>query len=257
MVKYETIDAIGILTMNNVAKRNALSKALIEELFSAMEAMRKASVRVLILRAPAGCKTWSAGHDVNELPRSGRDPLTYYDPLRTVIREIEYFPAPVIAMVEGGVWGGACEVVMSCDLVIAATNMTLAATPAKLGVPYNMAGVLNMANVVSPVIIKEMFFTAQPMTAERAREVGIVNYVVEPEELEEFTLKFAHTIAENSPLVISALKEELRVLLHAHPLVPETFERVQGLRRKVYDSKDYQEGIKSFFERRQPVFTGE
>src|SRR6516165_2827568 len=145
MVKYETIDGIGILTMNNAAKRNALSKELIEELVSAMETMRKAGVRVLILRAPAGCKTWSAGHDVNELPNSG------HDPLRTVVREIEYFPAPVIAMVEGGVWGGACEVVMSCDLVIAATNMTLAATPAKLGVPYNIAGVLNMANVVSPM----------------------------------------------------------------------------------------------------------
>jgi methylmalonyl-CoA decarboxylase len=105
-------------------------------------------------------------------------------------------------------------------------------------------------------VIKEMLFTAQPISADRALQVGIVNHVVEPCELECFTRKIADQIAENSPLVISVLKEELRVLSQAYPLTPNTFERIQGLRRKVYDSQDYQEGIRSFFERRKATFTG-
>ena len=80
-----------------------------------------------------GTKVWSAGHDVRELPTNGRDPLTYDDPLRRVVRALRESAIPIIAMVEGGVWGGACEVAMNCDIVIAAEGATFAITPAKLG----------------------------------------------------------------------------------------------------------------------------
>jgi len=66
----------------------------------------------------------------------------------------------------------------------------------------------------------------------------------------------AAEIANNSPLVISLLKEELRLLSASHNLSPETFERVQSMRRRVYDSEDYQEGIRAFFEKRAPRFHG-
>lgn len=69
-------------------------------------------------------------------PTNSRDPLTYDDGLRRVVRVIKESPTPIIAMVEGGVWGGACEVVMSCDIVIAAEGITFAITPAKLCSPH-------------------------------------------------------------------------------------------------------------------------
>jgi len=84
---------------------------------------------VVVIRAAAGSRVFSAGHDVHELPTNGRDPLTYNDPLRKVIRNVETYPAPIIAMVEGSVWGGACELVLSCDLVVAASGVTFALTP--------------------------------------------------------------------------------------------------------------------------------
>src|SRR5579872_2254080 len=109
----------GVLTFNHPARRNALSAALIEELIAGLAEMQAAGVRAAVLRALPGAAVWSAGHDVSELPSHGRDPLAYNDPLRRAVRAIEEFPAPVIALMEGGVWGGACEIALSCDLQIA------------------------------------------------------------------------------------------------------------------------------------------
>jgi methylmalonyl-CoA decarboxylase len=247
---------VGTITLNYAEKHNALSAGLIGSLSGVLSAMIAGGARVVVLRAARGANVWSAGHDVRELPTNGRDPLTYNDPLRRVVREIQEAPLPVIAMVEGSVWGGACEMVMSCDIVIAAENATFAITPAKLGVPYDIAGVLNFMQRAGLPIIKEMLFTAQPMSAARALHVGLVNQVVPVAQLEAATAQLAEQITRNSPLVVGLLKEELRVLSAATPLTPEGFERIQALRRRIYDSADYQEGIRSFFEKRAPCFVG-
>jgi methylmalonyl-CoA decarboxylase len=243
------------LILNDPAKRNALSSHLIDELVTALDSLRD-RVRVVILRAKPGTKTWSAGHDVRELPTNGRDPLSYNDPLRHAVRVIQRFPAPVIAMVEGGVWGGACEMVMACDMVIAAATATFAITPAKLGVPYNIGGTLNLIQSVSLPVIKEMLFRAKPISAARACDIGLVNYAVPMAELESAVAGIVADVLRNSPLVIALLKEQLNVLAAAYPLSPTTFERIQGMRREIYDSEDYQEGIRAFFEKRVPKFTG-
>jgi methylmalonyl-CoA decarboxylase len=256
LVDVKVADNVGEITLNNPAKHNALSTALIDELCAALEEVLLGKVRVVVLRAPAGSRVFSAGHDVRELPTNGRDPLTYDDPVRRVIRMIELFPAPVIAMVEGSVWGGACELVMSCDLIVASEDSTFAVTPAKLGMPYNLSGVQNFLNTGGMPLCKEMLFTAQPMGVQRLLVQGIVSHAVPRNELEGLTRTIAAQIAKNSPLVISLLKEELRLLSASHNLRPETFERVQAMRRLVYDSEDYQEGIRAFFEKRAPRFLG-
>jgi methylmalonyl-CoA decarboxylase len=255
--KTETRGHIGVIALDNPAKRNALSKPLVDEIMAALGDFKSRKLRVAILRAQPGVKVWSAGHDVDELPESRRDPLGWDDPLRYLIREIETFPAPVIAMVEGTVWGGACETVFACDLIVATPGVTFAITPARLGVPYNIAGVLTFLNSATLRIGKEMAFTARPISAERAERHGMVNYVVPAEELEPFTLHLAGTICDNAPLSIAVMKEQLRILAGARPMSPQGFERVQGLRRLVYDSHDYREGIRAFKEKRKPVFRGE
>lgn len=256
MVDATTSDNIGVITINNPLKRNALSRELIDGLCAALEQMRRQEVRVVILRAPAGSKVFSAGHDVRELPTNGRDPLTYNDPLRLVIRTIELFPVPVIAMIEGSVWGGACELVMSCDLIVAAEDCTFAITPAKLGMPYNLSGVQNFLNTGGIPLCKEMLFTAQPLPVKRLVDRGLVTHAVPAGELEGLTMSLAQQISRNSPLVMGLLKEEIRLLSISHNLGPETFERVQFMRRTIYDSLDYQEGIRAFLEKRAPQFQG-
>ena len=249
-------DSIGTIVLNHPEKRNALSQALIADLLEALTAFHKQGARVIILRAPEGAKVWSAGHDVGELPQSHRDPLGWDDPLRQLIREVENYPAPIIAMVEGSVWGGACEAAFACDLVIAADDATFAITPAKLGVPYNLSGLLTFMNVISLHVAKEMAFTALPVTATRAERLGIINRVVPKQDLKQQAYDVAKQISRNSPLSIAVMKEELNLLANAYDLSPVMFERIQSLRRVVYNSRDYQEGIRAFLEKRVPIFTG-
>jgi methylmalonyl-CoA decarboxylase len=249
-------DDVGFITLNNPEKRNALTASLVRDLVTALAQFKADRVRVVILRAQPGAAVWSAGHDVAELPQTERDPLGWDDPLCLLVREIEAFEAPVIAMIEGTVWGGACEVAFACDLIIASPATTFAITPAKLGVPYNVAGMVTFLNAANLRIIKEMAFTAQPINAPRAEELGIVNHVIPVPELESFTLALARQIAANAPLSIAVMKEQLRILAGARPMSPQGFERIQGLRRVVYDSEDYREGILAFKEKRKPMFKG-
>ena len=247
---------VATITMNQPSKLNALSEPLIHAMMDAMAGFRERRARALVLRAMDGVKVWSAGHDVKELPLSRRDPLGWDDPLRMVVREIETFPAPVIAMVEGGVWGGACEVTFACDMVVAERDATFAVTPAKLGVPYNTTGLLNFMHAASRMIVREMAFTAQPVSAARAEMLGIVNYVVDKAELQAKVDELIGHVLNNAPLSIAVIKEQFRTMESAHSITPRMFERIQGLRREVYDSEDYREGLTAFLEKRKPNFTG-
>lgn len=255
MIKTEISERIGTIIFSNPAKRNALSKELLTGLNAALDDFRKKKIAVVVLRAEAGARIWSAGHDISELPLN-KDPLGYYDALEETLRNIQCFPGPVICMIQGGVWGGACDLAMTSDIVIGDHSSTFAITPVKLGLPYNASGILHFINRLGINMAKEMFFTAAPVPAERAKELGILNHLVSADELEKFTMDMAKQMASHSPLSISVIKEQFRLLSNAYPISPETFEMIQGLRRKVYDSQDYAEGIRAFKEKRPPNFKG-
>lgn len=256
LILTESNDAIGTIVLNHAAKRNALSEALIDEFTAALERFRAESMRAVVLRAAPGTSVWCAGHDISELPDRGRDPLGWSDPLRVLVRAIHEYPAPIIALIEGSVWGGGCEVAMACDILVAAPEVTFAITPAKLGLPYNLSGVLTLMNAIPLPVAKEMLFTAQPISAAQALNLGVINYIKPAAEIEAFVDQMARHIVANAPLSIAVMKEELRLLASARSITPELFERMQGLRRIVYDSRDYQEGLSAIREKRRPRFTG-
>jgi methylmalonyl-CoA decarboxylase len=245
---------IATIAFDNYSKRNALSADLIAEFIAALDRFQAHGMRAVIVRSAQNEKVWSAGHDVDELPKADVDPLPYSDPLQQLLRAVKAFPAPVIGMVHGSVWGGACDLVMSLDLVYGDETCTFAITPAKLGLPYNAAGLLNFLSRVPLGIAKEMFFSAEPISAKRAERVNIINQLVPEAELESHVYALAQTIATRSPQAIRAAKEAMHVMSEAIAINPSTYERLQGLRRDVYFGPDYREGIQAFMEKRPAKF---
>ncbi len=257
LIITETEGNIGILTLNNPSRRNALSLELCWEMVAALEELKARKIPVIILRAKKDSRVWSAGHDITQLPKVHHDPLAYDSPMETAFRAIQNYPGPVIAMIQGSVWGGATDLAVTCDLAVGDETASFAITPVKMGLPYNASGIMHFINRVGSNIAKEMFFTAEPVKAERAYHFGILNHLVSSKEIEQFTFALARSIADNSPLAVSVIKEQFKILSEAHPISPEAFERTQALRRKVYNSGDYEEGIKAFLEKRKPKFRGE
>jgi methylmalonyl-CoA decarboxylase len=247
---------VGVITLDDQHKRNAIGAQMANGIIGALESLRAKDARAVVLRAAAGMSVWSAGHDIDELPRGRRDPLGYNDPLEGLLRAVRTFPAPVVAMVHGGVWGGALDLVLSCDLVTADETASFAITPANLGLPYNTTGLLHFMGRLPVNLIKEMFFTAAPVDARKAKEWLIVNHLVVWDRLESFTMELAATMATKSPLAIAVIKEQLRVLSDYQPIAAQVYERIQGLRREAYDSSDYLEGLDAFAQKRQPIFRG-
>jgi len=256
VVLTSVVGQVGIITLQDRHKHNAIGAQLANGVIAALESLRTRQVRAIVLRAAAGMDVWSAGHDIGELPAGRRDPLGYNDPLEGLIRTVRTFPAPIVAMVHGAVWGGALDLVLSCDLAVADETASFAITPANLGLPYNITGLLHFQGRLPINVIKEMFFTAAPIDARKAKEWLLVNHLVPWDRLESFTLELAATMATKSPLAIAVIKEQLRVLSDYQPIAAQVYERVQALRREAYDSSDYVEGLTAFAQKRQPIFRG-
>ncbi|WDD91237.1 methylmalonyl-CoA decarboxylase [Burkholderia sp. FERM BP-3421] len=255
-VEVERVEPrIGRIGFGNPARRHALDAALLDALDARLDALARDDVTVVTLANGSGDDVWSAGHDLGELAHD-RDPIAYGKPLERVLRRIRAYPGVVIASISGSVWGGAVDLAMSCDLVLADPSARFAMTPVNIGLPYTTSGLLRFFHNLPIHVLKEMFFTAQPLDAERAAHHGLVNRVVERAQLDATTLALARTIADKAPLAVQAVKEQLRVLEDARPVPVDALERIAELRRAACASDDFTEGLRAFAERRPPVFRG-
>ena len=249
---------IGLIRLASAHNRNALSLPVIDALLAALQSFSHPQVRVILLTADTSTHhVWSAGADITDLPPHGQDPLLHSARLPALMRAIQRHPAPIIAMVDGSVWGTASELALSCDLITASPAARFAITPANLGVPYSDSGLSTFLRRLPLNIVREMFYTARPLSAEEALRAQLINHLVPAEELESFTLNLARTLASKAPLVLAAVKEQTRILSEAAPLTSEQFERLHELRHRALHSQDYREGLDAFHERRTPRFSGQ
>ncbi len=249
-------DRVGRLIFRNPARRHALSAALLQAMDERLAELAAQSVPVVILGSGIGEAAWSAGHDIGELS-AARDPLSWGKPLEQMLRRIRAYPGVVIAMLSGTAWGGAVDLAMSCDLVIADHTACLTMTAANIGLPYSMSGLLRFFNNLPIHLLKEMFFCAAPLDAERALQFGVINRLVESAALEATALEVARGIAAKAPLAVRAVKEQLRILEDMRPVPVDAMERIEALRRAACEGVDMAEGLDAFALRRPPRFSGQ
>jgi methylmalonyl-CoA decarboxylase len=233
LIRTSLVDGVGTLAFDNYAHRNALSAAMIGELLAALAEMRE-TARTVVLRSAAKNPVWSAGHDIHELAPSGQDPLGWHDPLEQLLRAVGDFPAPVIAMIDGSVWGGACDLVLDCDIALGDEAASFCFVPAKLGLPYNLSGVQRFVTRLPPNIAMEMACTAEPVDAERALRVSLLNQLVPASELEARTDAMARIIVGRHREAIAAFKAQARSVMASFAANPERLEYLEAIRQAAY-----------------------
>lgn len=258
LINVNIVDKVLFLEMKNPDHFNCLSEEMCSEMLGALEEAYNKECVCVVIKAECKRGVWSAGHDIRELPLDGNDPLAYDVAMEKLLRGVQNLPIPVIAYANGTVWGGACDLCVSCDMIVASENATFAITPAKIGIPYNASGIMHFINQLGINKAREMFFTATPITAQDALNVGFVNQIAPEDKLDELLEeKFLTPLRRNSILSISAIKRQFRILSKAATtLSSENFERINAYRTRVFRGDDYKEGINSFLEKRTPEYKG-
>lgn len=258
VIGTEIKDKICFIEMQDAKHLNCLSEELCTEMREALDNAYKNECVGVVIKSQINHGVWSAGHNIKELPTDGHDPLAYNVVMEKLLRKVQDLPIPVIAYVEGTVWGGACDLCLSCDMIVAVDTATFAITPAKIGIPYNASGIMHFINQLGINKAREMFFTGMPIQAADALNVGLLNAIAPIEELPQLLEeRFLNPLRRNSVLSISAIKRQFRILSRAATVISsESFEKINSFRDKVYRGADYAEGINAFLEKRTPQYTG-
>jgi enoyl-CoA hydratase/carnithine racemase len=248
------------ISFNRPERRNALSPVLLFQFATLMKKLKEGDeVRCVVLRG-AGDKAFSSGYDIGAIPAGAStemlEELRKKNPMEAALEAIRDFPFPVIAMVNGAAFGAGCELAVACDIRIAAESARLGMPPAKLGLVYMAAGLQRFVNVAGLANAKEIFFTGRYYPVARAKEMGLVNYVVPDGQLAGFTEEMAQEIAGNAPLSLKGMKTTFNALLRYQKIDPEDEKAVQMLVAQTLGSEDLKEGRKAFMEKRKPVFKG-
>lgn len=249
-VTYQVHNEIAWLTINRPEARNSLNKAVRDGLFAGVRRFNDDdSAKVLVLTG-AGDKAFCAGGDLKEMSES-----------QLTIPPVDFVPQfgrnitvdkPTIAAVNGVAFAGGFLLAQTCDLCVAATTAQFGITEVKVGRGSPWAAPLPL--MVPRRVATELALTGEPLSAERAYQIGFVNQLAEPAGLREAAQRLAERIAANAPLSVAAGKKTA-VLTAEYPL-SEAFDRAENLWAPVYLSQDAQEGMSAFKDKRQPVWKG-
>jgi enoyl-CoA hydratase/carnithine racemase len=242
------------ITLNRPEKRNALSLELMEELIAALEAVgADADVRAIVVDG-AG-PAFSAGHDLGEMV--GRDAAFYeqlFDVCTVMMETIHRVPQPVIAKVHAVATAAGCQLVASCDLVVAVEEAKFATPGVKIGL-FCSTPMVPLSRAVGRKRALQMLLTGDPIDARTAAEWGLVNVVVPADELDAAVGALVEKIARSSPLTVGIGKEAFyrQVDLDEHG----AYELMRRVMTTNAEARDAQEGMTAFLEKRAPEWRGE
>jgi enoyl-CoA hydratase len=255
-LKLEIEGPVAWIVASNPERMNAFTAGMWAKVPEQVQAAEDdPAVRVLILRG-AGTRAFSAGADISEFEsaRTGASAADYDRLNHEAFSALLAARKPVIAMIHGFCLGGGLGIAACADLRLADPKAQFAIPAAKLGLGYNPRWVPALLALAAPAFIKEMLFTGRRFSAAEALRIGLVNEIVEAENLEVAVRTLASTIADNAPLTVRAAKLTVDELVR-HPENPDTA-ALDAAVQACFESADYAEGRRAFLEKRKPMFQG-
>jgi len=250
VVEWERRDAIALITLNRPEARNAISPEVSQAMVGILDEIEADSALRSVVVTGRG-EVFSAGADL-KVVASGRanDIANVKGGFAGLVTRD--FPKPVIAAVNGPALAGGFEIVLSCDIVVAAETARFGIPEAKRGLMAAAGGLIRLPKRVPLAVALEMAMTGDPIDATRAYQLGLVNRVVAPDRVVDEALALAARIGENSPIAV----RNSRQLVKESVELPEAdgWKRTIELMMPVFESGDAVEGATAFAEKRAPVW---
>jgi enoyl-CoA hydratase len=250
-ITLQTEEKIAVVTINRPLSLNALNSQTILELSKVFSDLGSDhEIRVIILTG-SGEKSFVAGADIKEFADFGTKAAEDLarDGQNILFDTIENLSKPVIAAVNGFALGGGLELAMSCHIRYASENAKLGLPEVTLGLIPGYGGTQRLPKLVGKGRANEIIFSAKMISAQKAKEIGLVNEVFSIEELLEKTKELATTIAKNSPMAISKA-----IVAVNKSDQQDGFETEIKSFGELFEMKDKKEGVQAFLEKRKPLF---
>ncbi len=248
---------IGRIIINNPERHNAMSLEMWQALADTVKQFKQdASVRVVILQG-AGEKAFVSGADISEFEnkRSSQTQRDEYEnAFEAAQTQLAEFDRPVIAMIRGYCIGGGLALALNTDIRFATEDSVFAIPAVKLGLGYGFGAIKTLTSIVGPAHAKDILFSARFLKTDEALRIGLVNFVMGHDELEEKVIDYANTLVANAPLTIKSIKATVgEVIKDPGQSSPEYIDKLVN---DCFLSEDYKEGRQAFLEKRSPVFKG-
>lgn len=254
-VIYEVKESVAYITVNRPKVLNALNDATMEELRQVFLDIRHRSDAKAAILTGAGEKAFIAGADINEL--ATQTPIEGKDRSRRgqhILEIMEHLGKPIVACINGYALGGGCEIAMACTLRVASENAKLGQPEVKLGLMAGYGGTQRLVRLVGLGRALEILLNGEPISAQRALEIGLVNAVYPQSELLPQTENFLRKILANGPI---ALKLTMEAALRGSQMtLAEGLNLEATLFGLICTTEDMKEGTGAFLEKRPPQFNG-
>lgn len=246
--------AVGIITINRPENFNLISPQVFEEMYEIQDEIEKdKSIKAVVIKANG--EHFSAGIDLSSLSQiDSQFIMAKITWLQRLYSRWQEWPIPVIAAVHGLCYGSGVELILGCDMRIAAKDCRLAIPEVRFGLSPDMGGTTRLTHLVGIGQAKRLIMGCEEVDAEEALRIGLVEIIVEREQLIERTMKLAAKMAALPPAAISFAKKGINLANESSVAASLLFEQAQST--FCCGTEDQNEGIKAFYEKRKPEFKG-
>lgn len=248
-------DHIGIITLNRPDAANAMSKQLLKEINDAILSIKEHGSIYCTIIIGAGEKAFCAGADLKE--RKGMTNQEVIEAVRNIgntILNIEKMPMPVIAALNGVAFGGGLELALGCDIRLAAEHIHLGLTETSLAIIPGAGGTQRLPRLIGIGKAKQLIYTAKRISATEARDLGIVEEVIESNQLLDRSIELAKEIANNGPIAVQQAKVAINNGMQTDLFTGIEIEHLSY--KETIHTEDRLEGLLAFKEKRKPVYQG-